>query len=582
MSDGPKKKNSITPTDVSRISKDQLRKMGRAQFERVLTEYVQLAHDDRRENQLLYYQPVSKQALSVHQSTATTIGLFGGNRSSKTTTPLAEIAAAVTGVVPYSLRNVGIDWSKRLRGPIQARIVCANKNLTMYEVILRKYQWYEWTGVPGSQKGGDKGHYGLIPRNCLIDGDWDKSWSDKRSTLTVLYRNPDNPDQVMGRSSIQFMSSEQDSKQHESGDVSIILLDEPPPLSIFLANQARVMSCNGRIYLAMTWPDRPEVSVDWVYDKILEPGSPGPKRNPEVECFQLHTTQNPTIDQDSVRRAMGKMSDKEIQTRIYGNHVRYANRIHPLFTDTEVWFCYQCGDERNVTDDGKCYQCAGSEGVKLCHVQEFDYDPAWPVLWVVDPHPRKAHMSIYVAVTPQDRLFQVADLDCEGDVADMAERCAKIEQEFGLNVRERMIDPRMGGSNCGPTRNHTWQDEFDAVGLFCDMADPSDVGRERVNTLLRPNPDTGETGIVVHPRCGPTIYQMTRFRWDDYRLDSERGMKQKPKDQDDDKPACWRYLANRDPRYSELISRPRGLSACAKYRPNSQRSKNNRMPRSFR
>ena len=36
-------------------------------------------------------------------------------------------------------------------------------------------------------------------------------------------------------------------------------------------NEARVMRVDGRMMLAMTWPDDPSINVDWLYNEVYEP-----------------------------------------------------------------------------------------------------------------------------------------------------------------------------------------------------------------------------------------------------------------------------------------------------------------------
>jgi hypothetical protein len=126
------------------------------------------AHD-RNVNQLRYYLPVSEKAVRVHLSNASVFFLAGGNGASKTDTALVDLVIGATGQIPLSLRD--IYPRDKLRGPINCRVVVESITNTLETIILPKLKWWNWQGV--DQPGGPRGHYGWIPKHCLIKGEWD-------------------------------------------------------------------------------------------------------------------------------------------------------------------------------------------------------------------------------------------------------------------------------------------------------------------------------------------------------------------------------------------------------------------------
>lgn len=488
---------------------------------------------------------------------------FLQHNSSKSETGLVEIVSMVTGIIPQSLREKYPEhnWKKRLRGPCRARIVCQSITNTLQPIILPKLRWNCWTGT--DEPGGRRGHWGWIPKMSLIDGDWSKSWSEKYRMLRVLYRNPDNLDEVVGESTIQFQSYDVDAADQESGDLHCVLLDEPPPHAIYRANEARTMRVAGWIMLAMTWPDTPQINVDWLFDEIYERGIPGPNKRDDYECFRLRTTQNQFLMQEAVQKQIAAWDSRMVAARIEGQPIRFSNRVHELFTDVTDEWCFSCGERRPLAD-GHCLICKSSDVVTFRHVMDFEYKRGWPVIWVVDPHPRKAHMSLYVTVTPNDDWWVVAELECKGDPTDMRILCDEVESQLGLRVVRRLIDPRMGGSVSGAQRDRTWQDEFDAAGLYCDagvITKEADIGRDPINTMLRPDPYTRMPRLLFHPRCVNAIQQFKRFMWDDQKDTVDRGQKQKAKDKNDDYPACLRYFALEEPSFDALLHGGRLIQA---------------------
>ena len=514
----------------------------------VANDLLQLQQQDRQLTQLRYYQPVSDRAKKIHLSIARTIGIGGGNGASKTESALVEMCIRATGVIPLSLKD---EYPReKLRGPIQCRVVCESLTTTLIPVILPKLQWWRWIGPP-EKTGGDQGHWGWIPKACLIKGEWKSSWTERTRTLRLLYRDPDNFNHVVGESSIQFNSYDQDPSDFASGDFHFVLHDEPPPRRIYEENRARVMRTKGTLMLAMTWPSDPVMPVDWLFDEIYDKAQDGPHKDPRIDWFNLFTTENPNIDQTGVAERAGQMSETERAVRIYGQPIRFSNRIHPLFTDVPRYWCTFC--KKDVIASGEtCTACEHQTVFAYCHVDNVEAHRDWPCVFVLDPHPRKPHMMLWVQVTPNDDLEQVAEAEVPGGPDDVKRMVEEIESSYGWSTVRRMIDPNMGRSPSGAVRELTWQDEFDRVGLTCDLADDSDVGRARLNDYLTPQSSNQRPRYVCDSRNTSTILQLKRYVWDEYRRNAEHDIKQKPKAKYDDFPTCLKYLMNSDPSFRGL------------------------------
>ena len=168
-------------------------------------------------------------------------------------------------------------------------------------------------------------------------------------------------------------------------------------------------------------------------------------------------------------------------------------------------------------------------------------------------------MMIWVQIDAQDDLWQVADAEVDGDCADVKLMADDVENQFELYVTRRLIDPNMGrtGAIASRRREVTWQDEFDSVGLRCDLADDSRVGIARVNEWLKPDENTMKPRMHIHERCNNTIFQFGRYVWDEFRRSTEKDMRQTPRTKNDDYPTLWKYLANSDPSFAMLRDGPR-------------------------
>jgi hypothetical protein len=86
--------------NLDEVSVENLPKLSDKNFKDLLSKFISLQAEDLKENAILYYRPVSSVSEKVHLSKAKTIGIGGGNRSSKTETCLAEIVMCCTGITP--------------------------------------------------------------------------------------------------------------------------------------------------------------------------------------------------------------------------------------------------------------------------------------------------------------------------------------------------------------------------------------------------------------------------------------------------------------------------------------------------
>ena len=530
-------------------------------FRGLMARIVGVQQEDRKQNAILYYQPVSPKMQAVHDSPAKVIGIGGGNGSGKSDGALAEMVMRATGVFPHSQRHL---IKQKFRGPINARLVVESLTTTLEPIILPKLMWWRWSGV--DKPGGERGHWGWIPKTSLIGGEWDRSWSAKLRILTLLCRDPENPERVLGESTIQCMSIDQDPTDFASGDFHFILHDEPPSLAIWRENEARTMRVDGSMFLSMTWPDDPSINVDWLYDEVYEPGRTGADKN--IAWFELWTTENKNLKQEAVAAQAEKWSEEISGVRIYGRPIRFSNRIHPEFSDGTKTWCFKCdksvipvpqeftiGPPRNV-----CPNCQSERIAEYNHVQDFETAHAWPTVFLIDPHPRRAHCLLWVQISPSDDWFVVAEQQVDGDCVDVRKAAEEIEQNLGLQVAQKLTDPNMGMS---PASSHrpggrpiTWVDEFAAAGLALDLADDSSVGRSRVNQMFKPDPDTERPRLIIHSRCKTTIYQLQRYSWSDFSKRIDRDPKQEPKDKHSDFPSLLKYLANSEPNFRFLKNGP--------------------------
>lgn len=505
---------------------------------------IELQEDDKKNFALHYYVPANATVGRIHDLTCGTIGIFGGNGSGKTEHALVEGIIRCTGQIPESLKAT--YPRQKIRGPIKMRVVCESLTTVLENIILPKLQYFSWNGV--LPQGGGKGHWGWIPKHCLIQGDWKKSYNNRLRLLSVVYRNPDT-DEIEGMSQIQFMSYDQDASDFASGDVHYCLHDEPPPHAIWKENLARVMrgGKGSTILVSMTWPTNPASPVDWIFDEIYDKGTPGLLRDNDVEIINIFTTMNPHLDQEVVGERAAAMSKLERDARIYGLPIRFSNRIHPDFTDQPKSWCFECGCIVVLKEDGICTKCSGTYITEFCHVEPVEPKFNYACFCLLDPHPRKPHFLAWVQVTSNEDFEVVATKQVEGGAEDVRDAVQEVERLLPYCNVVRIMDPNMGASPSGATRELTWQMEFDNVGLHFDLGSDSDVGRSRLNDFLKPDPKFLRPRFRLDPACADASAQMKRYVWDENKIAGNKDVKQVPLQKNDDYPTLFKYLMNRMP-----------------------------------
>ena len=299
--------------------------------------------------------------------------------------------------------------------------------------------------------------------------------------------------------------------------------------------------------------------MDWIFDELYEKGLKGPNKSAHHDWFELDTTQNMNLDQEAVALQMSVWSQQMINVRIKGQPMRFSNRIHPLFTDTEQTWCYRCHTPVQA-EKGQCSGCQGFDITTYCHVAEIEPSPIWPTVFLLDPHPRKPHMFMWAQIDPGDDVWVVAEAEVDGDEVEVKQTVDEIEESLGLYVPMRIIDPNMGRSPANTSRELTWQDAFDRAGLRCDLADDSSVGRKTLNVYLKPDEHTLRPRVHIATSCPNTAYQMKRYVWSEFKRSMEKDVKQTPREKYDDYPTLLKYLMNAGPTFNMLKSGPSTLS----------------------
>lgn len=541
------------------MTREELAALPWEEREALRDEHARWLIEDQKRNQIVYYQPVNPDAIRLHLSMAREFGVQGGNKSSKTGTALAEAAIQMTGIVPNCLK--GLYPVQKIRPPIRVRL-CVTSITNAWDINLKqKLQWFHWNGrlnadrLPGDP---DLGHWGWIPQEFLIDGDWDRSWSEKHRMLTLVH-----PDTGERWSTLHVMSYEGTLQDFNQGAFHLILEDEIPPEEYHRANLIRAMELHGQVITGGTPSDDRSAAVTsaWFFDQMIRPGLEGSNRE-EVEAIVLWTENNRTLGTADVARIAKNLTAEQRKARLHGEPIHLEGLILKGFTEKPRTWCFACVKPVYVEND-TCSDCGGKQLARYCHVwNDADLNwpgpVRWPTLFYMDPHQARPTACLWAKVDPQDGWWVIHEAEIEGDAAEVKRVCEDFEREHHLGVFWRKGDPKITAQRNQfaqefEGRPFTIREAFEEVGFWFEEANTNfSVAVNRIEEALKVNPYTKVPRLRIHESCTRTIYHVTHHIWDPHGRRENQDVKEKPGKKNSDFVATLRYLAMDDPEFRSL------------------------------
>ncbi len=272
---------------------DALEQLPERERELARAELLQL-EEAFRENPLLGYRPHAKQVLFHSPPFVKHRCFFGGNRSGKTTSAVADsvLQAVDDEFVPEHLRAF-----RRWEPPFFCRFVTPDLGHTLHGVLLEKIREF----CPAAQLKG---------------GSFDRAW-DKQLRL-LRFKNG---------SWFQFLSSDQDRDKHGGTALHRVVFDEEPPKGIRDENIWRLVDFDGDEIFAMT----PFSGMSWLYEDFFEPWERG-QLDPDSKVVIVDIDENPYVSERGKQAALVGLTAEERQARKSGRFVHFAGLIYPEFS----------------------------------------------------------------------------------------------------------------------------------------------------------------------------------------------------------------------------------------------------------
>jgi len=442
---------------------------------------------------------------AFHTSLATTRGLFGGNRSGKTTPAVVEVAIHLTGQYP--------DWwpkTKRWPTAIRARFFTTDFKKGVGEVVEPKIaEWFP----EGCIKDREKNNAGVY------DKYWIKHESGKLSSMDV-------------------MTYEQSPTLAEGWSGHLACYDECPPQAHRIATLRGLTDYFGWEMFTAT-----PVSEPYLYDEIYA------SKDADVECFTMdirHNSLRPNpltgghigLTEEAIRRYERSIKDAgEFDARIHGKFKYLTGRIW------KIWDRNIHGFDRNIwTNVNSMYA-----GQPPRH---------WKRVQLIDPHDEKPHALIWAAMEPDYKrwfIYREAWLkNCT--FKQVCKHIMEVEVEAREKVDLRIMDPNFGPKTQGNNKR-TVRDDFEEASRdlgypmqFRFGDDHKERGRKKVEELMwydttQPISLINRPILQVANDLVNCIYQVEHYVWDTRKFITDKDPKEQPKDLNTDFPDLLHYLA---------------------------------------
>lgn len=427
------------------------------------------AEKARRQTQerIRYFRPHPKQQRAFSAGANHRLRwICGGNRSGKTEWLIAEAVAHAKGTR---------DWLPKdhpdyiVRHPLTGKpIKTPNNGLIVGESFGEQIKKTLLKKLIGTQQEG-----GLLPTPMIK--------AVKRNQQGVI-----NEIYLVGGGAIFFKSYEQGAKLFESENYEWYALDEPPPREIYIAISRGSTDSGAPIWCAMT-----PLSQAWIHDEILS------RDDVYRDIFDITDNIGYGLTAEAVAEFEKDLTEDEKEMRLRGRFFHLQGLVYKEF-------------DRNI---------------HLLNRPE----KAWPrsdqwQYWMhVDPHIRKRHKAIWVAIRPDGTYLVIGQLQTPHDtnlISYFADQIHEYEKNvLGLRIDdvERLIDPlAVPESVTGDGLSII--DEFANAGLYFR---PGSKKRETAihytHELLRARPDEGYyPQLYILRDCDQVIYEFEHYQYEEW------------------------------------------------------------------
>lgn len=464
------------------------------------------------------YSPHEKQ-YHFHKSPKDRKLYIGGNRSGKTTAGVCEGIWRALGKHPYrpELNNLG---------PTRGRVIGVDFTQGIDKIIIPQYK--QW-----------------VYPSALLGGSWDTAY-DKGSRV-LNFAN---------RSTIEFMSYDQDLDKFAGTSRHWIHFDEEPPRTIWVENLARLIDTEGEFWITMT----PVEGMTWVYDDLYEQNVNNKDGN--VEVIEISSFDNPYLSGKALESFASVVNDDDANVRIGGAFVQQGGKIYKNFDPTR-------GAAQVLTHE--------QSATILEDANAFFPKRNW--LWVMSmdwglKNPTAVEWTAineYGFAVTFDEHYQ-ADLVVKDQANKIKEKIARHKRWPDILIADPSIKNRNG------VTGESIQLAFMKEGLPFQLGNneikaglvrvkkyfnqrPLNAGAEFRAHPLFPEPGREYYGLYISAACEKLIWELKRYRWKTFvnkKLAEQRNPYDEPNPKDDHACDALRYGLMSQP---DLFADPANLGS---------------------
>lgn len=345
--------------------------------------------------------------LDVHLSTASIVLAAGGNQGGKSVCGCIEALIKATGELPDSLKDIYPKKKLPQEFPQKIRVVGEDYTNGLLKNVIPTYQ--EW-----------------VPREFLINGKWEDSFSSDKVTLSLAKKG-----KLYGI--IEFMSNQQSVGSFQGPPRHKVIYDEQPKQDIYKENLMRFTTSNRLdILFSMT----PTKGLSWVADEIL--GKESDEKGNQIDCFKIPSASNKRANLSVLREILGKLdSYDEVKMRLLGEFVSLSGIVYRTF-DKRIHVI----EPFNVVCD--------------CNMKS-PHDPGCPakrfyVLRGMDLHMVTPHAVVWLAVDRENNCYVVDCYFKDRDTREFKKEIYDLSKDYRLGwaVTDKSCDSDIhafGGRN---------------------------------------------------------------------------------------------------------------------------------------
>lgn len=389
----------------------------------------------------LQYKPHNKQ-LIFHSSRKKGKLYAGGNRSGKTTGGVLEDIWWLTRTHPYR---------ETPEPPVFGRLVTVDFQNGVDKIVVPNLR--QW-----------------LPKSCLIDGEWAKSWNARKRVLTLE-----------NDSELEIMSYEQELQKFAGVPRHFVHCDEEPPKAIFDECKARLIDYGGSWWITMT----PINGMTWTYEEIFDKGIHG---DPLIEVVTVEIFDNPYITEQEINDFLGGLSDDEARKiRGAGTYVALGGLMFSKF-DEEVHVIESVDQIPPRT---------------WTHWCSMDHGYANPAAW------------LWHAVGPDGEVVTYKEhYKSEMTVSQHAEQVKMINEqlkkEHGIEIKMMVADPSIKQRQA--TTGLSIQVEYALEGIYLALAATRsvDAGINKMNTYFE------QRKYFITRSCPNYIKEIKKYKHKDF------------------------------------------------------------------